>query len=240
MKRTLSAMRTDFTVQVRNRLYAIGLGVAALIAFLISRIATPDDLGQSAPIMMLLTIGGSTLLYVAGMILFEKDEGTLSALIVSPLTVREYLVSKVVTLTALATLEGIVMVVGATMLMGFATLMTFNAPVLLLGVTAIGVIYTLIGVVLVVRYRSITDFLVPVLFIASILQAPALHFVGLVESYAWYIIPTTAQTLIMSAAWEPLAAWEWVYALGYTALTVGVLYVWSLRAFHKHIVMRVG
>lgn len=240
MNRIRSAMQTDFTVQVRNRLYAIGLGVAALIAVLISRLATPEDLAQAAPVMMLLVIGGSTLLYVAGMILFEKDEGTLSALIVSPLTVPEYLSSKVVTLTALATLEGTVMVVGAAALMGFAVLTSFNAFVLLLGVVAIGVIYTLVGVVIVVRYRSITDFLVPVLFIAMILQAPALHFSGLLESYAWYAIPTTAQTLIMSAAWDPIAAWEWVYAVSYTALTIGVLFVWSLRAFHTHIVMRVG
>lgn len=233
-------MQTDFTVQVRNRLYAIGLAVAAFIAFMISRLSTPEELGQTAPILMLMAIGGSTLLYVAGMILFEKDEGTLSALIVSPLTVREYLTSKVITLTALATLESVLTIIGAAALMGLATLTMFNVPVFLLGIITIGVIYTLIGVVVVVRYRSITDFLVPVLFIATILQAPAFHFTGLIESYAWYVIPTTAQTLIMSAAWEPLALWEWGYALGYTALTIGVLYAWSLRAFHKHIVMRVG
>ncbi len=239
-RRILSTMQTDFTVQVRNRLYAIGLGVAALIAVLISQVATAEDLGRAAPVMMLLTIGGSTLLYVAGMILFEKDEGTLSALIVSPLTIPEYLTSKIVTLTGLAMLEGVVIVAGAAALMGFATLAGFNLPILLLGIIAIGVVYTLVGIVLVVRYKNITDFLVPVLFFASIMQAPALHFLGLVESYAWYVIPTTAQTLIMSAAWEPLAAWEWFYAIGYTVLTVGILYAWSLRAFRKHIVMRVS
>lgn len=240
MKRLLSAIQTDFTVQVRNRLYAIGVSVAALMAFLISRVTTLDDLHQTVPVLMLLVIGGSTLLYVAGMILFEKGEGTLSALIVSPLRVREYLVAKVVTLTALATLEGSIMIVGAVALLGIAGITTFNIPLLLLGILAIGVVYTLIGIVTVVRYQSITNFLVPVLFIATILQAPAFHFSGLVESYAFYAIPTTAQMLIMSAAWEPLAAWEWAYALGYTALVIGGLYVWSLRAFHTHIVMRVS
>ncbi len=239
ISRLLSTFRTDFTVQVRNRLYAIGIGVAAIIAALIAWLATPETLGQTAPVMMLLAIGGSTLLYVAGMILFEKDEGTLSAIIVSPLTVGEYLISKIVTLTGLATLEGTVMIVGSSLLMGLGTLTRFNAGALLLGVVMLGVVYTLVGIITVARYRSITDFLVPVLFIASILQAPALHFTGLVESYAWYAIPSTAQTLIMTAAWEPLAAWEWVYALAYTALTIGVLYVWSVRAFQTHIVMRI-
>lgn len=238
--RTLFTFRTDFTVQVRNRLYQIGMGVAALLAAAIGWLATPDNMGNSVPVILLLLLGGSTLLYVAGMILFEKDEGTLSAIIVSPLTVGEYLISKIVTLTGLATLEGIVIVLGAALLMGVNTLTTFNTPVLLLGMLALGVIYTLVGIILVVRYESITDFLVPVLFIASVLQAPALHFTGLIESTIWYVVPSTAQVLIMSAAWEPLATWEWVYALAYTAVTIGVLYVWALRAFQAHIVMRLS
>ncbi|MEO0560967.1 MAG: ABC transporter permease [Chloroflexota bacterium] len=240
MNRVLSTMKNDVTVQVRNRLYQIGIGVAFLLAGIIWRISSPEDLAERVPVFMLLVLGGSTLLYVAGMILFEKEEGTLSALIVSPLTVSEYLISKIVTLTALATLEGTVTVVATVLLMGVSVFLTFNGAVLLLGMAAIGVVYTLIGIVLVVRYKAITDFLVPVLFIASVLQAPAFHFSGLLESYAWYVIPTTAQVLIMSAAWEPLAAWEWIYALVYTALTIGVLYVWSLRAFDRHIVMRLG
>ncbi|MEM6284426.1 MAG: hypothetical protein AAF787_19700 [Chloroflexota bacterium] len=240
MTRLISTIQTDFTVQVRNRLYAIGLAVAVIIAFILSWITTGDELARTVPTMMLLTLGGSTLLYVAGLILFEKDEGTLSALIVSPLTVREYLTSKVITLTGLASLEGIVMIAGAAALLGMEVLTSFNVFVLLLGMMAIGVVYTLLGIVVIVRHNSITDFLVPVLFIATILQAPAFHFTGLLESYAWYIIPTTAQTLIMQAAWEPLAAWEWVYALVYTAMTIGVLYAWSLRAFHAHIVMRIS
>lgn len=238
--RLLSTLRTDFTVQVRNRLYAIGLGVAALVAAAIGFLATPDVLAQAVPVLLLLVLGGSTLLYVAGMILFEKDEGTLSALIVSPLTVGEYLLSKVVTLTGLATLEGAVMVVGASLLIGGGTLATFNGGVLLLGAALLGVVYTLIGVITVVRYRSITEFLVPVLFLALVLQAPALHFSGLVESYGWYVLPTTAQTLIMAGAWEPLAAWEWAYALGYSGVTVAGLYAWAVRAFRVQVVARVA
>lgn len=239
-RRLRSAMRTDFIVQVRNRLYAIGVAVAALIAVVLARLTTAESLGVAAPVLLVLAVGGSTLLYVAGMILFEKSEGTLNALIVSPLRAREYLLAKLVTLTALATLEASLMVGGAALLLGVATFTTFSIPVLLLGIVLLGLIYTLIGIVIVVRYSSITDFLVPVLGIALILQAPALHFTGLIESYAFYIIPTTAPTLIMAAAWEPIAAWEWLYALGYSALVIGGLWVWSLRAFQRQIVMRVG
>ena len=105
MTRLLSAMKIDVRVQIRTKLYAIGIGAGILVAVALSQLAGPDQLFSVVPTLMLLVVGGSTLLYVAGLILFEKDEGTLKAIIVSPLRTSEYLWSKIITLTALATLE---------------------------------------------------------------------------------------------------------------------------------------
>jgi fluoroquinolone transport system permease protein len=233
-------MQTDVTVQIRNNLYTIGPIVAVLVAFLLSRVVSADTLGETIPVTMLMVIGGSTLLYVAGLILFEKDEGTLHALIVSPLRTREYLLSKVTTLTVLATFESVILVGALLLLVGVDALTAFSVPLLLLGIVLLSVVYTLIGIVLIVRYESITDFLVPVLVIALVMQLPAVQFSGLIEGYALYVIPSTAQTLIMAGAWHSLEAWQWLYALGYSAVTIGLLTVWAFRAFKTHIVMRVG
>ncbi|MCB0006779.1 MAG: hypothetical protein KDE04_10005 [Anaerolineales bacterium] len=86
MKRLLAAMKLDFLLQVRTQLYTIGLVVAVVIAGALAWLADPEQLTTYVPTLMLLVIGGSTLLYVAAMILFEKEQGTLNALIVSPLT----------------------------------------------------------------------------------------------------------------------------------------------------------
>ncbi len=100
MTRFLSAMKIDVIVQVRNNLYAIGIGVAVLVGVMVSQLARPNQLPSIVPALMLLVIGGTTLLYVAGLILFERDEGTLHAVMVSPLRTSEYLWSKIITLTA--------------------------------------------------------------------------------------------------------------------------------------------
>ena len=70
MTRLFSAIKTDVTVQVRNKLYAIGIGVAVLVAVMLAWLAEADQLPSVVPALMLLVIGGTTLLYVAGMILF--------------------------------------------------------------------------------------------------------------------------------------------------------------------------
>ncbi len=241
MTRLLSTMKTDVVVQVRTNLYTIGIGVGVLVAIALSQLASPELLVSLIPTLMLLVVGGSTLLYVSAMIIYEKDEGTLWAMIVSPVRPFEYLWSKIITLTALATLEAVVMIGGAMLIMSFAGGLTLpNLPLLLLGIVAIGILYTLIGIVLVVRFNSITDYLLPMAGFALILQLPFLYFLGWVEHWSFLLIPTSAPTMLMVGAYRPLASWEWVYSVGVTAVLLIGLSFWAYRAFQTHIIEKVG
>ena len=242
MNRLLSAMKLDVTVQVRNQLYTIGIGAGALVAIAISQLGQPSQMWAIVPTLMLLVVGGSTLLYVSGMITFERDEGTLRANIVSPLRTSEYLGSKLITLTALATLEALVMIGGAMLIMRYWNglpdgLALPNVPLLLAGILAIGIIYTLVGIILIVRYAKITDFLMPMSFVAVLLQLPFLHFLGWVEHPLFLAIPTSAPTMLMRGAYTPLASWEWVYGIGYTVLLMVGLAWWAYRAFQHHVII---
>jgi len=147
MNRLLRALKTDVKVQVRTNLYTIGVGAGILVAIVLGWLATPEYIPRVMPALMLIVTGGSILLYVAGLIIFEKEQGTLNANIVSPLRTSEYLWSKITSLTALATLESVVMIGGAMLIMGFSegTGELPNLPLLLLGIIAIGVMYTLVG-----------------------------------------------------------------------------------------------
>lgn len=241
MNRLLSAMKLDVTVQVRNSLYTIGIGAGLLVAIAIAQLGSPEQMWAIVPTLMLLVVGGSTLLYVSGMLVFERDEGTLSANIVAPLRTWEYLGSKLVTLTALATLESLVMIGGAMLIMRFSAAVPVpNIPLLLVGILAIGVIYTLIGIILIVRYRQITDFLVPMSGIAIALQLPFLHFLGWIEHPLFLIMPTSAPTMLMRGAYIDLAGWEWLYGIGYTIVLIVGLSLWAYRAFQTHVIMKVG
>ncbi len=241
MKRLLHTIKTDVTVQVRNKLYTVGLVVAALVGILLSQLAHPDELGAVVPATLLLVIGGTTLVYVAGMIIFERDEGTINMVIVSPLRTSEYLWSKIISLTFLAMLEAITTVGGALLILFFSIAITVpNVGLLLLGIITIGIMYTLTGIILVVRYDKITDFLIPMAFAFSILQLPFLYFLGLVDHTVFLLIPTSAPTVLMQGAYQSLSAWEWLYAVGYTTATLIGLSLWARRAFEKHIVMNVG
>lgn len=241
MSRLLSTMILDTKVQVRNNLYTIGIGVGVVVAFALSQLITSDQMPAVIPTLMLLVIGGSTLLYVAGMILFEKDEGTINASIVSPLSPTEYLLSKIITLTTLATLEAIVMIGGTMLFLSFGQAVTIpNLLVLLVGILAISVMYTLIGIIMIVRFDSITDFIIPLSVVAVIMQLAFLYFLGLIDSPIFLIIPVSAPSMIMRGAYVDLSAGEWIYGIAYTSVLLVGMSIWAYRAFEKHIIMQVG
>lgn len=241
MTRLLSAMKMDVIVQLRTSLYHIGIAAGVLVAVALSQLVSPDQLFAVIPTLMLLVVGGSTMLYVSAMILFEKDEGTLNAIIVSPLRPSEYLWSKIITLTALATLESVIMIGGTMLIMSGSMAIDWpNIPILLTGVVAIGVVYTLIGIILIARFDKITDFLIPMSGIAVVLQLPFLYFLGWVKHPIFLLIPTSAPTVMMQGAYLQLTAWEWIYGIGYTAALIIGLTLWAYRAFNTHIIMKVG
>ncbi len=113
MTRLAQAIATDIRIQVRNGLYHVGVIISLIIAVALAQLTTPSTLGNVVPAAILLIIGGTTMLYVAGMMIFEKDEGTIAATIVSPLTTSEYLAAKLASLVLLATLESLVSIYGA-------------------------------------------------------------------------------------------------------------------------------
>lgn len=241
MTRLLTAMKTDATVQIRNNLYAIGISFAALVAILLAWLAPTDQLPAIIPALILLVIGGTTLLYVTAMIFFEKDEGTLNANIVSPMRTSEYLWSKIITLTGLATLESVIMIGGAMLIMRFwDNIVPPNFALLLIGIIAIGILYTLVGILLVVRYERFIDFLIPMAAVAAVLQLPFLYFGNLVKHWIFLIVPTSAPSMLIKGAYIQLAIWEWVYGICYTGILIISLTMWAYRAFQKHIILKVG
>lgn len=232
MTRLLASVRLDVTIQWRNRFYMIGVGLSLLLALGISQFFPADALGTVLPLLFLFAVGGTALLYVAGLVIFEKDERTLEAVIVTPLSVPEYMVAKIVSLALLALVESVVVVLLTAGLDGYQPL-----P-LLLGVLLLGPMLTLVGFVLIVRYSSITDFLIPVLVVALVLQLPFLYFLEISTSPLWLLIPTAAPTMLMWGAWHPLDMWQIIYGVGYSLVVIAALYRWAAAAFYRHIIVR--
>jgi fluoroquinolone transport system permease protein len=232
MRRLFTCLRQDLLLQFRQGFIYAGLFVAAFWIAVLSLL--PDDaLRFAIPAFLFLNATMTTFFFVAGLVLYEKREGVLEALIVTPLRKHEYLCAKASTLTLLAGVESLAIVA-----LGWGGAMRF-APVLA-GVVAIGVMNTLLGFLLVSRYDSINEFLMPAGLVSTLLQAPVLASIGLWESPLLYLWPTQGPMLLLQAGLEPLGLGDAIYAVSSTIVWTAAAAWLAHASFSRFIVGREG
>lgn len=230
MNRLLASSRTDFRVQWRNGFYMVSLIAALLIILIIRNVFTDEQIHSWLPIFFFLAISGTSFFFLSGQILFEKGEGILFALRVTPLRRREYLLSKLITLTGLALLEAVFIAVAVS---GVHLQWFWFA----LGVILLSVMYILIGFLFIPRYDSISDFLIPASLFISFLQLPVFYDLGLMPWNVFLLWPVYAPVWVIKAAFMEVDAVTLFCAIGYSLLWMAVFWVWGSRVVERRLFM---
>jgi len=232
MRRLLATVRCDVTLQLRHGFYYATAFVLIFCVVVVSRIPSVD-LSWLLPALLLGNLLLNTFYFIGGLILLEKGEGTLEAQVVTPLRTWEYLVSKVGTLTLLGLVENTVIVM---LLVGLG----FNLLPLAASLILTAALYCLAGVIAVVRYASINEYLMPSVLYTSILLAPLLSYLPQWNTWLLYLHPLQATLLLAQSAFQPVARWQAVYGVMYSVLWIGLLAHFSRRAFVRFIVAGAG
>jgi fluoroquinolone transport system permease protein len=159
----------------------------------------------------------TTFFFVTGLVLLDRDEGTLIALAASPLSAGQYLAAQAVTLTLLATIETVVIIwIG----FGFGGLWLLTLPAIAL----LGVIYTGFGAVLATKYESVNALLLPASVVVTFLLFPLLPHFGLSSRPLFLPFPTEPILAMVRAAYRPANPGDLVFGI------VGAI-VWAAVAF---------
>ena len=232
MRRLAGTMRLDLRLQLRNGFY-YAVAFVLLCWFVLLTQLPAIDWGYVLPAFVFGNLVMVNFYFVAGLVLLEKGEGTLEAQVVTPLADWEYLASKTATLAVLSVVEQLVIVWSAHGT-GFA------AGPLIAGIVLATVLYTLVGFLLVARYRSINEFLFPSVPVTVVLSLPMLLYFGVWDTWLLYLHPFTAPLVVLAGAFRPIPAWQWAYGVLYAALWAGLLLLASRRAFDRYIVARQG
>ena len=229
MSRLSATLRLDAQLQARNRVYLI-IAVAALgLAFALRALFTPEQLHFFMPLVALSGVTLTTFFLVGVLLLLERGEGTLDVVLVSPLRPAEYLASKLLTVTALAGVE-------SALIVGIAYGLDFSLPWLMLAVLLRAGLVAAVGVAIGVRYRSITDFLLPAVALTLAFDLPVFWYLELWPSPIFYLWPTLPSLLVAKAAFLPVAPAQLVYACVYGVLAVGAAVFWASRALDRFVV----
>lgn len=219
----MAVLALELRLESRYGLHAVGVGLAVVWTLLLlampaeaARIVTPFVLFADSA-----TVGGFLL---AAMVLFERNERTLGAMLITPVTSGEYLAAKVAALTGLALLIAVpVAAVG-----GRGDLRP--GPVLA-GVTSTSALLLACCFALVARHHSITSFLSLAPWpLIPLLGVPLARLAGLFDHPGAYLIPTVVAAELIASGFDP-AVHVPAAAVGYLVACVAAAGALAARRF---------
>lgn len=232
MKRFWSTFLNDVRLQWRHGFYLAAAVMLALFALLMGQLS-PENARWLLPVVIVNNVIVNGYYFVAGLVLLEKGEGALQAQVVTPLRPSEYLLSKAASLSLLSLAENGLL---ALLLLGESA----HGGWLLVGLVAGTVFFTLGGFLVVVRYETVNEYLLPSMLIVSMLTLPLLPYFGVGDvvflSEALYLHPLQAVLLALgAAAGAPLAAWQMVYVVSYATLSTGIVLTLARAAYVRFV-----
>lgn len=230
MTRLIATLKLDVLNQFRQGFYYASAFVLLLMAVVVGIL--PRDLYVVLPGILLTNMVIATFVFLGGMLLLEKGERTLEGQIVTPLRTDEYLVSKIVTLTALAVFENVVITVLA---LAEGLVSEVNWGWVLAGSLCSAVLYVLLGLLTVIRYDTLNEFLIPMTFATLVLEIPGMVCLGMPEYWWLYVLPTQGPMLMFQSALEPRPLGTMVYAVVYPLLWMGGAYWFGRRALRRFV-----
>lgn len=225
MSALITLIRWDSVIQARNGFYWATAFVVVVIGAVLLNVPETVRADRAAwvPALLAINLQITTFFFVAGLILLERDEGTLTALAVSPLSPGVYLGARTITLTTLAAVETIAIVwivFGAGGSWGF----------IVSGTVALGVSYTGFGAAIATRYESVNALLLPASVFVAALLLPLLPHFGLAPRVLFMLHPAEPALTLIRAGYRSATASDVGFGFLGSIVWGSIAYWWGLRS----------
>ena len=232
MRGVLTLLRWDVVMQVRYGFWISGLAIAVTWILLL-RALSPVYLEIWLPCVLYFDIGIIGLMFIAGVLFFEKRQGVIDALVVTPVRTADWLVSKVLSLTLLATTTAGVMVLATA---GLRVEWLRLVPSFAL----VAALFTLGGFLLASRFQSVGSFLAVFGLVGFPLALPLIDYFEVWTHPLLWLNPAHPGLVLIRQAFRPGSALEVGVALLLTVFWIVLGFRVGLEAFHRQVSWRRG
>lgn len=232
MKRFAAALHNDVRFQFRHGFYWAYLVVTAMYAVLLSFL--PES-SKPLAVQLIVFSDPSALgfFFIGGIVLLEKGQQVTDCLFVTPLLVREYIAAKVASL-------GLLSVAAGTSVHLFALGPGSLTAWFLIGVALTSAFFTLIGLGVAARCRTLNGFFLLSPLYTLVFLPPLFGTVGFYDTPLYYALPTQASLLLIGSGHEPVGPLQAIGLIGLLAAWTAAAYACARRAIATHIVGTVG
>lgn len=170
------------SVIVGSRSYVYPIYVLIGLAYGLMLLAFPEQyLPTMVPIFLLFEPGLVGFMFVGTEIFAEKKDGAISALSVTPIEWRSYILAKTLIMSVLS-------VVGAVLIMAIGTRSLNGLPYVITGVFLCSVVYTLLGIAVSAKYHDLDDYFIPIMGVLVVSLLPFAHYHGYLTHPLWKVL----------------------------------------------------
>lgn len=239
MSNLKNMLKWEFLLLSRYKI--IHISILSVILYFLTTQAVGSLKGQTQVHSVLLFFDPALIgiMFVGALVLFEKSENVLQALVITPMKTDDYILSKIISLTILS-------LISAALFMGLMTVFngtSFNLFYLLTGIILTSVMLILLGFILVSRVNSINGYLLGMMIgFIGLTFVPLLQLFNIIENPVFYLWPTQASFILFDGVFHSAAleTWEIIYGIGYQIFWIVVFYLLAKKAFYKYIVLKGG
>ncbi len=215
--------------------------VVALLWIGVLYLTEIPDITFIFPLLIYVDATSMAILLVGVTIFFEKQEGSLHTLMVTPINKKDYLLNK----SAVTVITSVVTLVVLYLYAAIFKEIDMSFIVLLGAVILVSLFHSLIGFLLTYRSRDFTALLINMMKYMFIFMIPTLlDYIQIIQhdlaEMLLYVAPTKAAIILLYAAAGDVELWEIIYALTYLGVGSIVLFVFALRQFEQFAVQESG
>jgi fluoroquinolone transport system permease protein len=208
--------------------------VVALLWIGVLYLTEIPDITFIFPLLIFVDTTSMAMLMVGATIFFEKQEGSLRTLLVTPINKFDYLMTKSI-ITILSSV--ITLVILYLYAVNFKEL-SLNFFGLLGSVILVSLFHSLVGFLLTYNSRDFTGLLVNMFKYVFVFMFPTiLEYINIIRhdlvEKILYLAPTRAAMLLLYAPTGEIALWELIYALAYMGFGSIILFVIALKQFNQ-------
>lgn len=214
--RWLHTLKNDFRFQFRYGFYYAYLFVTLLYIIVLNFL--PSSIASYISVLIIFTDPSALgSFFIGAIFLFEKQQNTIEGLLVTPLRLKEYILSKVISLSVISLITSL--------FIAFSLNINIHYTNLTVGVILSSIFFTLLGFNIVVLSKSVNDYFMKSL-ITIVFMFPILDYINVYFTPLFYLLPTHASLILLEGMLKTLSMTDYLYA-------VGVLIGWSILAYYS-------
>lgn len=230
--RFAAAFQNDLRLQFRHGFYYVYL-VLATIYVIILRVLPVSARDLLLPLIIFTDPAIAGFYFIGAIVLLERADGTQQALFITPLRLRDYFLSKVLSLSTLALATSLAIAL-------FAVGPVFNILALIVGVTLTSILFVTLGLAFVSRFKVLNFYLFSAGLAVALMSLPLLGFLNIWDSLLFWLFPTQPCLVVIAAAFRPESYpfWEYILAMVVLLAWIAGAWLWASRWYPRYVLER--